>query len=264
MSQFSYAEQARLLLGQVATTRPYVIDSKGNELLAQITTNTLAGSADGVYTLTITDPFTDFVITSTYTASTDEETVIIADLIDDLEADPNFNNIATAANNDPVLTLTFLHTGLVYTVATTSTGSGFVAANSQAAGGTAIGLGLAVTRGSADNLATAPTDAGDRMIGITVRNTVIEASSGVATEVSEFAPGSEMSVLVEGVCTVQTEGAVTQGGIVYARHDVGSTAFALGQLSATDDDETVAVPNARWDTSTTAAGLARVEVNLPG
>jgi hypothetical protein len=264
MPQLSYNAQPALRLGEIATTQPWHIESKGNELLAQITEATLAASADGIYTLTITDPTGQIVVTSTFTASTSTEDDIIVDLIADLEADPNFNNIATASNDDPVLTLTFLHTGLVYTVATTSTGSGFTVANTQDAGGTAIGLGLAVTRGSGDTLAVAPTADTDVMIGITTRNTLVEVNSGIRTDVTEYEPGSKMSVMSSGVCAVQTEGAVTQGGAVFARHDVGATAFALGQLSATDDAETVAVPNAVWDTSTTAAGLARVKVNLPG
>lgn len=264
MPQQTYVK-ADFLLGQIATTRPWSIASKGNELLAQISTVSVAATPeDGVYTVRITDG--DITVSGSFTASSDTQAAIVAGLIADLEAQPNFNNIAAAVDASPDITLNFIHTGIVYTVDFPSNpGPGDLSVvTTQAAGGTAIGLGLAVVPGSADNLATAMTATGEVILGITTRNTAIEVNTGVQTDVTEFAAGTEMSILQEGTIAVQTEGAVAQGGLVFARHDVGTTAFALGQLSATDDAETVQVPNARFDTTLTAAGLARVIVNLPG
>lgn len=234
-------------------------------MLAQISTVAVAATPeDGTYTVRITDG--DIVVSGSFVASSSTQAAIVAGLISDLEAQPNFNNIATAVDTSPSFILNFIHTGIVYTVDFPSNpGPGDLSVvTTQAAGGTAIALGLAVVQGSADNLATQLTGAADVVLGITTRNTVVEENTGIPTDVTEFDPGDEMSIMEEGTITVQTEGTVAASGLVFARHDVGATAFALGQLSATDDAETVQVPNARFDTSTTGAGLARVRINLPG
>jgi len=264
MPQTSY-NKALMLLGQIATTRPYTILSRNNPLLEQISTISFGAATAGAHTIRIIDSTGQQVLSGS-AAGGGTITALIDALIADLQADPDYANVvASAVNANPDLVLTFKFEGLSYTIdfpANPATDMTLV--TTQAAGGPSVGLGLAVIEGAgADDMA--PLTAGtQRVLGITVRNTVVEENSGDPLDSTRYLAGSEVSIMDSGACVVQTEGAVTKGGNVYARHAVGATAFALGSLSATDDGETVLVPNASFDTTLAAAGLARVRVNLPG
>jgi hypothetical protein len=265
MPQSSY-DKALLLLGQIATTRPWSIVSRGNPLLAQQSTISFAAATAGDHTIRIVDSTGNQVLSGT-AAGGGTVTALIDALIAALEADPEFLNvIESATNNDPDLDLVFKHSGLTYVIDfPANPGTDMTVANGQNAGGVNIGLGLAVIQNTTDDALASPlTAAAQPILGITCRNTVVENNDGNPLSTTNFKPGDEMSIMDSGCESVQTEGAVVSGGPVFARHDVGATAFALGSLSATDDGETVAVPNARWASSTTAAGLAKVVVNLPG
>jgi hypothetical protein len=265
MPQFDYTKNA-LLLGQISSATPWAIDSYLNELTAQVSRIALGGSDDGTYTVQIVGPEGTF--TGTFVASGDAITDIIDGLLaslNDNAVNPDFEeNVATGVNADPNLDLTFMHEGITYTITFPSNPAGnMTVSNTTEPGGARIGLGLCMAQGAADDLAVPPTDEADFLLGITVRNINTETNDGIQTSEDGYPGGSAMSLLRQGECTVQTEGAVTRGGPVFVRHAGATAAAPLGSLSSTDDAETVQLPGARWRTSTTAAGLAVVTVNNP-
>ena len=121
-----------------------------------------------------------------------------------------------------------------------------------------IGFGLAVVRAS--NLTVRPPaaagDVTDGFVGFTVRQEYHEDTGGVG-----YLPRTPIPVMRKGYIWVEVEGAVTEEAPVFARTAAGPGGTTLGALRADADGATAtAVPDARFVTSTTAAGLAIVEV----
>lgn len=120
-----------------------------------------------------------------------------------------------------------------------------------------ISFGQAVVRDS-DNKVKLPgqaTDITNTFEGFAVRQEYYEASS------AGYANGASLPVLRRGYIWVLTEGAVTEEGSVFARHTASGGNTVLGKVRADADSATAAqVPNAKFVTSTTAAGYAIVEV----
>lgn len=263
MPQTNYV-MPTLLLGQVATADDVVIDGNYvNELFAQLSEITFAGNDAGDYTIQIEGG--GELISATITADgVDAVTVLIDDMIAALQVDPNFANLATAANADPDLDLTFLHEGIVYVITFPSNPSGNMSvASSQAAGGTDVGLGLCMAQGGGDDLAVPPTGVADFLLGITVRNPNVDTNTGNPLDDSVQEPGQNFSLLRVGVTAVQSDGGVTRGGPVFVRHANGTDAAPLGSLSSINDANTVQLPGARWRDGSTASGLTRVIANNP-
>jgi hypothetical protein len=123
--------------------------------------------------------------------------------------------------------------------------------------GQTIGFGLAVVR-AADRSVRLPAAGGEitgTFEGFTVRQQWRE-DNGVGYVAGEAAP-----IMRRGFIWVESESAVTEEGAVFARTGAGAGGTQLGALRGDADGGTAtAVPNARFVTSTTAAGLAIVEV----
>jgi hypothetical protein len=79
----------------------------------------------------------------------------------------------------------------------------------------------------------------------------------------EFLDEETMPVLRRGVVWVETEDAVTYGDQAYCRC-VAAGAEEYGAFrSDADGSDAAAVPTSRWLSTTTAAGPAQLEINLP-
>jgi hypothetical protein len=121
-----------------------------------------------------------------------------------------------------------------------------------------ISYGVAVARASDQSvrLVAAAADITTNFAGIVVRQEYREPNDGLGYSVNVPAP-----ILRKGYIWVGVEGAVTEEAPVYARVTASGGNTVLGAFRADADTANAAlVPNARFITSTTAAGLAIVEV----
>lgn len=272
MPQYSY-ERPLAQNGQIAEAGPRVIDSYVNPLLAQITDILWAGTtADGDYAARIQGPDVDVTLLFQPGGATTPDAVAVgitaAALVEPELTDLlNIADVADAVadTND----ITFLHAGTVYTVTTSITnggnGTGTVS-NSQDAGGVDVPLGV-VMRSSGDDAAVpviaATTDL--QIAGVTVRNTEAEVNDGIDTNVDRFRPGDEMSLARQGTYWLLVEDAVAKDGAVYFRNDNATGQDeAVGRLrSDTDGGDATLLTGAKFASTTTGPGLAKVKLNRP-
>lgn len=115
-----------------------------------------------------------------------------------------------------------------------------------------IGFGKIVQQGAGDNGCTADLDTSDidatSFLGITVR----ERSTNPATP-DKFAQYESARIMRKGVAWVQASLQVAAGDPVYVVR-------ATGALHNASDAARVLIPNARWETSTSGAGLAKIRL----
>ena len=267
MPQFDYTHRA-LMLGQIATTENWDIDSYINELLAQESKVTVGGAAvAGTYTIQIDGPDANSIQVSVVAAGAETPAQLVAAFLAAINADPDFTNLLVATNSAPILDLAFLHPGQVYVVSFPSDPNSILSnATSQAAGGVSLPLGVGVVPGSAAEFAVAPsagkTDAD--FLGITIMGTVeIMVNDGLATSLSVFAPGCSVSVMEVGACVVQTEDAVAFNGPVFMRIVATGTEVFGAFRSDADGGDAILITGAKFRSATTGAGLAVVKVNRP-
>jgi len=75
--------------------------------------------------------------------------------------------------------------------------------------------------------------------------------------------GEVASLLSQGRAWVNSEDAVAEGGPVYVRMTAGDGEYVGALRGAPDSTDCALLQGARWATTTAAAGLALVELNLP-
>ena len=265
MPQFSYAE-AIARNGQIAEGGPRRIDSYLNALVAQESDIDFATTGpDGTYTVRITGE--EGVFEGSFVASGNTVSQIIDGLIADFGDE--LLNVATLTNNDPALEFRAIHPDRVYTIEFPSNPSTEMSLSVvQAAGGTRIPLGTVVIQGANDDEAQVP-GAGTtsaNALGILVNNTDSEVNSGDPTVEDGFPPGSTLSVMRGGAIWVNTEDAVSANGNVFFRiqNAAAGTTEGIGKVrSDVDGGDAVQLLGAKFKTSTTAAGLAKVLIQNP-
>lgn len=116
-----------------------------------------------------------------------------------------------------------------------------------------IGFGKVVQQGATDGACTADLDTTDmdayRFLGITMRERGVTAENP-----NGWAQGESALIMRKGVIWVEVAGAVVAGTdvtVTLATGVLGSAAVGAG---------VVAIPNARWESSTSGAGLAKVRL----
>lgn len=109
-----------------------------------------------------------------------------------------------------------------------------------------IGFGVAVARGTGDNLTKLFGSGDTAVLGITV----IDRSVNESDKYSEY---ESASIMTKGHVWVTASVAVNDGDPVYVIP-------ATGAFAKTSASSAVLIPNAVWDTSTTGAGLALVRM----
>lgn len=123
-----------------------------------------------------------------------------------------------------------------------------------------IPFGVFVSR-QADERVKLPTTSGEITAtgeGFAVRDPLKEQD---ASSIGLYANGDEIAVMRSGYIWVYAEAAVTEEGAVYARHTANGGLTQLGAVRGDADTANAAlVPNARFVSSTSGAGLAIVEV----
>jgi hypothetical protein len=193
---------------------------------------------------------------------------VVAGFVAAIQADPDFTNLLVATDASPILELDFIHPGQVYTLSFPSDPNGILTnALIQAAGGVDLELGVGVVPGSSQEFAVAPgagtVDAD--FLGITIAGTVdIMVNDGLSTSRDVFAPGCSVSVMEEGTCVVEVEGAVAFNGPVFMRIQNAGPGQKLGGFRAdADGGDAIQISGAKFRTSTTGVGLAQIKVNRP-
>lgn len=270
MPQINYGEQPVAVVGQVATYEDAVIDSLTNELLAQVTTITVGGTAaDGTYSFTATGPDGEQFSASFVRGAGETNAQIATALFADATGDDEWLNAATFVDGGSgVLTLTFIHPGRAYTFTTSApTGASITPANTQEAGGVDIQMGVAVAEGSADDLAAvlSGSTVDDDLAGIVVRG-----MDGLVNDLGEggapatFAPNATLSVLRRGEAWVTVEDAVAKGADAFVRIQNPAAGDPVGLFrSDADGGDAIEMTGARYASSTTGRGLAKVRINRP-
>lgn len=121
--------------------------------------------------------------------------------------------------------------------------------------GANIGFGVAVSQGAADKACIATGTGATAVLGITLLDrsaTGVNASTGAFTA-DTFGVGESARVMTKGDIWVQASVAVAAGQPVYVVLATGAFTNVVGTTN-------VQIVGARWDTSTTAAGLAVVRL----
>lgn len=111
-----------------------------------------------------------------------------------------------------------------------------------------VGFGLAVTQGADDYGCSAFGTGDTAILGITVRDRSLDANNP-----DEFGEGDSARVMTKGAVWVTASVAVNAGDPVYVIP-------ATGAFAKTNASSAVQIAGARWDTSTTGAGLAIVRL----
>ena len=132
--------------------------------------------------------------------------------------------------------------------------------------GGVIAFGRAVVQGTSPQDITLPAANKTGFVGIAIRSYVYEDAE-TADGAEGYADKKEINVLVQGEIWVETEVAVAPGDPVYFRVASGTESI-VGKFLKTADtvstvDKAVVIPQARWISSTTAAGIAKLQINLP-
>ena len=263
MPQFSY-DHPVAINGQIASMSPATVDSYENPQLAQISTVTVGGTTDGVYTVQIDGPEGTFQFSFTASGNTADQ--IAAGLEAAADLDPDLLNIVDVSSATNVVTLTFIHPGSVYTVSAPSAPSALTVADTQDAGGVTVGLGVAVAQGALDDQAAllggGSVDAD--VLGITIRSIDMNVNQGDPVVDDGYFGGATMAIMRGGELFANVEDAVAAGGGVFARIVVNAAGQVLGGLrSDADGGDAIALSACTFRTTTTAAGLARIKINRP-
>ena len=121
-----------------------------------------------------------------------------------------------------------------------------------------FGLGLASS--AVQGEALVPTATGFKFEGISVQTNKPTLN---ATGEALYEAGQEITVLKKGRIWVYSEVAVNPSLDVFLRHTDNATLLAGDFRTDADTARGDQIANAKWVSTTTAAGLAMVEINLP-
>jgi len=122
-----------------------------------------------------------------------------------------------------------------------------------------LGLLAVVDQANGDGAVMLPTATGDitnLTAGVVLHSHAIESS---ASGDPQYPQNAAVNVLRKGRVYVEVEDAVDEGAAVFARHTADFGKFR----SDIDGGDATLVPGAVFRSSTTGAGLAVVEINLP-
>jgi hypothetical protein len=257
-------------LGGGALTRGYL-----NQSFAQVSTWTVAGvDTSGVHSVTIQlQDGSNLTATYTATVAPDDNDAVAAGLAASVNTLDAWRNVATAAAVGAVVTVTYLHTGIVYPLVSTVVqgGASITVANTTNAGGANFPTArFFITTPNAqgdDGRALALPDGAtaDQLAGVSSRpHGKIENSRSIDPAVNEAWPVGEM---VDGcyfgpIQMVNQGAAALAGGLV---HVVTATAGGdeLGEVRG-DAQNSVVLPRAQayWKDATDSGASGWVYLRM--
>jgi hypothetical protein len=130
------------------------------------------------------------------------------------------------------------------------------------ASGGVLAFGRAVVQGTGDQDVILPAANKTSLVGIAVRSYIYE-DVNTADGVDGYEDKREIDVLIQGDIWVETEVAVAPGDAVFFRVAAGTASIVGKFLKTADTDKAISIPQARWLSSTTGAGIAKLQINLP-
>ena len=135
------------------------------------------------------------------------------------------------------------------------------------ASGGVLAYGRAVVQGTAPDDVILPAADKTGFVGITKRTYMYE-NAQTADGAFGYTSKRQIDFLTQGEIWVETEVAVAPGDGVFFRIAPKGDNTIVGKFNKTADaaagtDTAVSIPRARWISSTTGAGLARLQINLP-
>lgn len=209
------------------------------------------------YTVTING------VTFTYLSdSTATQGEIVAGLLAVINAG---SEPVTAISGTTVLYLRSDVAGTAFTLTTSAN----IVATTQIANAQTISFGKFVCQDSEtglDSTARLPYQAADitglAALGIAIHSHDNEQALAGSTNPG-YAHGVEMNVVRQGTVWVRVEDAVVAGGAVFVRYTVNGTKTPGSFRSDADSSKAAQLPNARYETSANAGGLAVVKFLLP-
>jgi len=128
-----------------------------------------------------------------------------------------------------------------------------------------IQSGLFVTHGTDDGMLKLPTSSGEVATGLGIAPSRVTQDSRFpsgGTAGSTYQIGDTLESISQGKVWVYVEAAVNAGEQAYVRYATG-TGTQKGAFRNDADTATAAAISARFRTSTSGAGLALLEINLP-
>lgn len=124
-----------------------------------------------------------------------------------------------------------------------------------------IPYGVMVAQGTAENQIANLSGTGDDFLGVTIHEHTEIDSAGEAAEIE--ADGGKASILRKGRIWVVVEEAIALTNDVYFRHTAAGAEVLGAFRTDADTADADQLTNARWLTTTSGAGVALLEINLP-
>lgn len=222
---------------------------------------TIAGNDDGTFTIVI-----DSVTEATYTAASNTDVEIAADLLADLQNSANSISATAPSNTTIAITMTDVTktADSVFVVNSDNTSSDITIAQ-QVAQSQEIPYGvlvvvdpLAASTGVQCRLPRATGEiTGGTDLGISIGDSSYPNDSGTG-----YADNKSVPIMRKGRIWVRTEDICAEGGAVFVRFTDPQTGYGLGSFrSDADGSDAVALPGARYWLTSAAAGLNIVELN---
>jgi len=128
---------------------------------------------------------------------------------------------------------------------------------SKAAEGGAIGFGLAVVAGTADDQAKLPAASGERFLGLTEYTTAWAAGSD---DIHEYEQYREMNIVDLGLIYVIPETSVVPGDKVFFRHTAPGAEVIGALRNDNDGGNADLIEGATFESTTSAGGVALVKL----
>ena len=270
--QTSYARNySAFVQGQKTSNGPCNSIARSYALLAQVGTLTVGGTAaNGDYVATFTDPDSGEEIAVTVTraggspSSNNDLAAALAAAINDAANGVSHLVTATVATN--VVTYTAVREGEVITVDTSAPGTGtLVAAVTTAATAANIPVGIMAAQAANDEDCRLPAsgDTAADLIGIVYREPGTIRSNDGSSGADEFRQGETLDLLTMGEVAVLVEEAVSPDDPVYCRVVAGAGEQAGAFRTDADSGDAVLLSGAKFRSTTTGAGIAKLAINLP-
>lgn len=260
-AQYDYTLSARQN-GQVLSAQSDEV-SLVNPITAQVSTATVGGTTDGVYTLQVVGPQGTW--SWSYTASSNTAAQIATAIEAVADADDTFKGIGTVEDSTADVVITFLDARSEYTVTWTADASGAsTVATTTAAGGTVCPYGVVVALTLDGKLTRPGSLQATDLIGVVVRGTESQVTNGSTTPTEGVQPGQVARVIKRGIVACKVGTAVLPDDSADYRSSSGTTDIPVGTLGNSALPSGTAVPNGsvRFLTTTGAQGIAAVAVNF--
>lgn len=272
MTQYSYSPTAGSV-GSRATLDPVISVSRVYAGQAQTSTLTFGGVAtDGDYEATFSDlDVANITVTVTRAAgvpatNTDLATAFVAAA----NADTDLRSMFEITSALGVVTVTARENGNPFTLTTSAPAPGtLVAATTVSASPANLPMGVGVALGAGPGQITVPSGTAFAIQGITwdgdskTNQTQIPTLGQSDPFQAEFAPGSMVPIMKQGVVYVLPEVNITQGEPVFVRVVAAGTE-QLGALRNDADGGDAVQIQAQWESSGSANMPTAVRVNIPG